>query len=130
MKKNILLVELFCIVIMMNVSCGNVVNIDNKKSDIQNIAYGDFDVIEQKKITQRLSELSAEMTIDEVTKLWGQEPEVVTESGNNIYKFYCGDINITLWGYKIFRAKVEFGGYNYYVDLEPELVVSPELLHK
>lgn len=54
MKKNILLVELFCIVIVMNVSCGKVVNIENKKSDIINIAYGDFDVIEQKKNNSKI----------------------------------------------------------------------------
>ena len=46
--------------------------------------------------------------LDEVIKIFRKEPFMVKESNENIFKYYSGDITITLWGTELFQVIVEY----------------------
>ncbi|WP_294411591.1 hypothetical protein [uncultured Ruminococcus sp.] len=73
------------------------------------------------ELVEKLAKLKAYMTLDEIIALFGKEPFMVKESNENIFKYYSGDVTITLWGTHLFQAIVECKGSALPVDLGLDL---------
>lgn len=73
--------------------------------------------MEAGELVEKLAKLKAYMTLDEIIALFGKEPFMVKESNENIFKYYSGDVTITLWGTQLFQAIVECNGSALPVDL-------------
>ncbi len=73
--------------------------------------------MEAGELVEKLAKLKAYMTLDEIIALFGKEPFMVKESNENIFKYYSGDVTITLWGTQLFQVIVECNGSALPVDL-------------
>ncbi len=71
---------------------------------------GIIEPMDTKELIEKLSALKMDMTPDEVTALFGKEPYLVQEANSMIFKYFSGDVTITLWGTQLFQATVECGG--------------------
>jgi hypothetical protein len=68
-------------------------------------------------LVKKLSMLRKGTTLDEMTEIFGKEPFIVKETNENIFKYYIGDITVTLWGTELFQATVECMDSVFSIDL-------------
>ncbi len=68
-------------------------------------------------LVKKLSMLQKGTTLDEMIEIFDKEPFVVKETNENIFKYYIGDITVTLWGTKLFQAEVECDNSVFFIDL-------------
>ena len=73
--------------------------------------------MESEELVKRLSMLQNGTTLDEITKIFGKAPFMVEEANTQIFKYYSGDITITLWGTELFQATVECMDSVFSIDL-------------
>lgn len=68
-------------------------------------------------LVKKLSMLRRGTTLDEIIEIFGKEPFVVKETNGDIFKYYIGDVTVTLWGTELFQAQVECDNSAFMVDL-------------
>lgn len=68
-------------------------------------------------LVKKLSMLQKGTTLDEMIEIFGKEPFAVKEANENIFKYYIGDITITLWGTELFQVEVECDNSVFRLDL-------------
>lgn len=73
--------------------------------------------MESEELVKKLSMLQNGTTLDEITKIFGKAPFMVEEANTQIFKYYSGDITITLWGTELFQATVECMDSVFSIDL-------------
>lgn len=73
--------------------------------------------MESEELVKKLSMLQNGTTLDEITKIFGKAPFMVEEANTQIFKYYSGDITITLWGAELFQATVECMDSVFSIDL-------------
>lgn len=78
--------------------------IDNKVLESDGI----IEPMDSNELITKLAELNKGSSLEEVIKIFGKEPFMVKEASSNIFKYYSGDITITLWGTELFQAAVEY----------------------
>ena len=68
-------------------------------------------------LVKKLSMLHNGTTLEEMIEIFDKEPFVVKESNENIFKYYIGDITVTLWGTELFQVAVECDNSVFMIDL-------------
>lgn len=132
MKRLISLILLISIAISIY-GCGKVasesevistnMNNDTVQSEIKAIpdavteSDGVIAPMESEELVKKLSMLQNGTTLDEITKIFGKAPFMVEEANTQIFKYYSGDITITLWGTELFQATVECMDSVFSIDL-------------
>lgn len=69
---------------------------------------GIIEPMDSNELITKLAALYKGLSLDEVIKIFRKEPFMVKESNENIFKYYSGDITITLWGTELFQVIVEY----------------------
>ena len=68
-------------------------------------------------LVKKLSMLRRGTTLDEIIEIFGKEPFVVKETNGDIFKYYIGDVTVTLWGTELFQVEVECDNSVFRLDL-------------
>ena len=78
---------------------------------------GVIEPLDEKELIIKLSQLEAEMSLDEVISIFGKDPFYVMETGVNMFVYYSGDITIRLWGTSLYMVAVECNGSKIHIEL-------------
>lgn len=79
-------------------------------------------VIEEMDATiliKKLALLHKGANLDEVIRVFGKEP-FFAPTGTPMFKYYSGDITITLWGTELYQVRVEYKDYYINIDIGDE----------
>ena len=79
---------------------------------------GIIDPLDQNSLVTKLAALKAGMSLDEIIAIFGKEPFMVKESGSQIFKYYSGDITISLWGTRLSKVQIEYNDAVLHIDLQ------------
>ena len=85
--------------------------------DSVSMSDGIIPTLDQNELITKLSALHEGTSLDEVIRIFGKEPYWVKEANENIFKYFSGDITITLWGTQLFQAAVEYKDSTLMIDL-------------
>lgn len=96
--------------------------IDNKVLESDGI----IEPMDSKELITKLAALYKGLSLEEVIKIFGKEPFMVKEASANVFKYYSGDITITLWGTELFQAAVEYEDYTVMVALDNEALLHSD----
>lgn len=102
---------------MSNTSSNSQSMIDVVESNVLE-SDGIIDPLDQNGLVTKLAALKADMSLDEIIDIFGKEPFMVKESGTQIFKYYSGDITISLWGTRLSQVQLEYNDAVLYIDLQ------------
>ena len=54
------------------------------------------------ELTEKLSKLNKKTTMTDLIDIFGKEPHMVIEADSNLYNYFCGDVQICLWGVDLY----------------------------
>lgn len=84
-------------------------NISTKNNDSKVLeSDGILEPMYSNELISKLAALYAGMSINEVSMVFGKEPFDVKETNSYVFKYFSGDITITLWGTELYQATVEY----------------------
>lgn len=79
---------------------------------------GIIEPMDSNELITKLAALYKGSSLEEVIKIFGKEPFMVKGASANIFKYYSGDITITLWGTELFQAAVEYEDHTVMITLD------------
>ena len=54
------------------------------------------------ELTKKLSKLNMKTTMTDLIDIFGKAPHMVIEADSNLYNYFCGDVQICLWGVDLY----------------------------
>ena len=54
------------------------------------------------ELTKKLSKLNKKTTMTDLIDIFGKAPHMVIEADSNLYNYFCGDVQICLWGVDLY----------------------------
>ena len=77
------------------------------------------------ELTKKLSKLNKKTTMTDLIDIFGKAPHMVIEADSNLYNYFCGDVQICLWGVDLnggtlFQVIVDNNDSGFSIDLTKE----------
>ncbi len=78
------------------------------------------------ELTKKLSKLNMKTTMTDLIDIFGKAPHMVIEADSNLYNYFCGDVQICLWGVDLygggtlFQVIVDNNDSSFSIDLPKE----------
>lgn len=60
------------------------------------------------ELTKKLSKLNMKTTMTDLIDIFGKAPHMVIEADSNLYNYFCGDVQICLWGVDLYGGGTLF----------------------
>lgn len=60
------------------------------------------------ELTEKLSKLNKKTTMTDLIDIFGKAPHMVIEADSNLYNYFCGDVQICLWGVDLYGGGTLF----------------------